>query len=217
MDLRLPPIKESGLKVSQYIKKIYFPILMTSASDQAHNLPQSMENSMLPQGIQRIEQRMRQINSREGFTPNMSRNNDDGGSDENDRNKRPPVSTSSSEPIHRTIKGNFTKYDNSVRKTNISSFNVKDNTIRNSFNSTNTLVDSSRECLCLFVSENVPRKLTWYFQFRERGNQPTSDFLAKINARGGMKMVISDIPIPSQRSTMPHLRMFAWRFRSSTM
>ena len=51
-----------------------------------------------------------------------------------DPNKPPPVSTSSRGPTIRTINGNFTKFNNSVHQKNISSHNVKGNTVINSCN-----------------------------------------------------------------------------------
>jgi hypothetical protein len=78
----------------------------------------------------------------------MSRNNDDedeeSDGNNNDPNKPPPLSTSSSEPIYKTFKGNVVKHDNSVHKTNISSFNAENNEVIDCFNS-NYVVDSSRK------------------------------------------------------------------------
>ena len=68
-------------------------------------------------------------------------------SENNGSNKPPPVSTSSrSTIVHRTINGNFYKRDTSVHQTNISSHNVEDNTIINSFNN-----NSKRLCRFLFL------------------------------------------------------------------
>ena len=130
---------------------------MTEASDQPPRLPQYLENSVLPYSIPHIEQRFRQTFSNstrpeENAVSNIPRNNDDDDDDEfdgnNDPNSPPPVSTSSSRPTIRTIKGNLVKHDNSVRKTNISSHNAEDNTIKDAFN--DNYVDPSRQCLCLF-------------------------------------------------------------------
>jgi activator of HSP90 ATPase len=112
--------------------------------DQAPNLPQQVENSVLPH-LQHFEQRMRQTFSKPKGQPqsssevnvvqNFPRNNDNDGFDgNNDPNNPPPVSTSSSGPTVRTIKGNYTKHDNSEHKLNISSFNVEDNEVIDSFN-----------------------------------------------------------------------------------
>ena len=160
MDVSLPPMKESGLKVSQYIKKIQSAILMTKASDQTPKLPQFMADGVLPHSIQHIGQTMHQTFrfsnstrslSEENVVPNIPRNNDDDDDEYNDPNKPPPqaVSTSSSGPIFRTFEGNLTKHDNSVHQMNILSFNAENNTIKDSFNN-NVLVDSSRQCLCRF-------------------------------------------------------------------
>ena len=46
----------------------------------------------------------------------MPRINDDEKFDEINRNRPPPLSTSSSKPIFRTIEGNFIKHDNSVHE-----------------------------------------------------------------------------------------------------
>ena len=64
-------------------------------------------------------------------------------SEKNYPSNPPPVSTPSSGPIIRTINGNLTQHDNSVRQTNISSHNVEDNELINSFN-------YNPKCLCLF-------------------------------------------------------------------
>ena len=109
---------------------------------------------MLPQSIQFIGQRTLQTFPNRSLSegnvpPNMPRNNnhdDDEEFDErNDPNRPPPLSTSS-EPIIRTFEGNYTKHDNSVHKTNISSYNTEGNTIENSFNYNY----SSRQSLCFF-------------------------------------------------------------------
>jgi hypothetical protein len=80
--------------------------------------------------------------------PNMSRNNDDDDDDESDGNNNdPPLpSTSSKEPIYTTYTGNVIKHDNSVHKTNVSSFNAEDNEIINCFN--NNYVVDPRQSLC---------------------------------------------------------------------
>ena len=152
MDLYLRPIKELGLKVSQYIKKIHwqFPMLMIKSSDQT----QFMGNGVLPQSIQNVGHRMRQTFQNRSLSegnvpPNMPRNNneDDNELDEgNDPNRPPPLSTSSSEPIFKTYEGNVVKHDNSQRITNILSYNTKGNVIENSFNHNH----SSPQSLCLF-------------------------------------------------------------------
>jgi len=104
---------------------------------------QSMGNGVLPQSIQFIGQRARALQTfpnrslSEGNVPqNMPRNNneDDEEFDEsNDPNRPPPLSTSS-EPIIRTFEGNYIKHDNSVHKTNISSYNAERNKLENCFN-----------------------------------------------------------------------------------
>ena len=110
---------------------------------------------MLPQSVQFIDWRMRQTFENRSLSdgnvpPNsMPRNNyeddEDSEFDEsNDPNRPPPLSTSS-EPIIRTIIGDYTKHDNSVYKTNISSYNAERNTILN-------YDYSSRQGLCLFPS-----------------------------------------------------------------
>jgi len=111
------------------------------SKDQTPNQPQQVESIVLPR-LQHLEQKMRQTFSNpEGqprslsevnVVPNLHRNNGDDEFDGN--NEPPPVSTSSSGPTVRTIKGNYTKYDNSDHTTNISSHNVKGNTVINSFN-----------------------------------------------------------------------------------
>ena len=133
---------------------------MTKLSDQTQDSPQITGNGMLPYRIQHIEQRMRQTFSERSLSegnvaPNMPRNNDDEFDENNDPIKPPPISTSSSEPIVRTIDGNFTKVDNSKHKTNISSNNVKDNVIINSFNYNY----DPREGICVvFISDRDYRE-----------------------------------------------------------
>jgi len=106
-----------------------------------HKSPQLLGNSTIQQGVHQIDRSFRQAFSNRSLSegnvvPNMPRNNDDDESDENDGSYKPPppLSTSSSEPIYTTYKGNLTKYDNSVRETNVSSYNTKDNKIINAFN-----------------------------------------------------------------------------------
>lgn len=126
---------------------------MAKSSEQTQNLPQITGNGVIPYGIQHIEQRMRQTFptrslSEGNVAPNMSRNNDDDEFDEtNDPNKPPPVLTSSSEPIVRTVKGHYTKVDNSKHQTNISSFNAEHNEIIKSFNDN----FDPRESVCAFL------------------------------------------------------------------
>ena len=109
---------------------------------------------MLPQSVQFIDQRMRQTFGNRSLSdgnvpPNMPRNNyeDDEEFDEsNDSNRPLPPLSTSSEPIIRTFEGNYTKHDNSVHKTNISSHNAERNKVENCFNYNY----SSRQSLCLF-------------------------------------------------------------------
>ena len=145
---------------------------MSKSSDQTHNLPPLIGNGALPQGIQDIDQRMRQTFANRSLSegnaaPNMHRNNDDDEFDENndsDPNKPPPLLTSTSEPIYRTFEGNLTKYNNSVHKTNISSFNAEHNEVKNSFND-NYSVSSSRQGLCrsFFFISGVTAKVDLIF------------------------------------------------------
>jgi len=109
--------------------------------NQTPKLPQLIGNSGLPQSIQEIDQRFRQafwnrsLSEGDALPNTMPGNNDDDESgDNNDSNKPPLLSTSSSEPIYTTYKGKLTKYDNSIRETNISSDNTEGNLNRNSFN-----------------------------------------------------------------------------------
>ena len=133
---------------------------MNKASDQTPNIPQHLEHGVLPH-MQRINQRMPQTFSRstrlseENNALNMPRNNDDG--DPNNPS-------------------------NSVRETNISSFNVQGNTIKNSFNKKSYVGPdpSELESVCVvFRFWCIAAKVD--LSFRERGNQ-----LCMINnARGG--------------------------------
>ena len=107
---------------------------------------------VLPQSIQFIDQRMRQTfespgrSLSEGNVPlNVPRNNDEE-FDESNSNKPPPLLTSSSEPIFRTIEGNVIKHDNSSHIMNISSYNAEGNEIKDCFNYNY----SSRQSLCPF-------------------------------------------------------------------
>lgn len=93
---------------------------MNKASDQTPNIPQHLEHGVLPP-MQRINQRMRhtfssstRLSEENNARNTMPRNNDDG--DEFDDINVP------------------NNPSNSVRETNISSFNVQGNTIKNSFN-----------------------------------------------------------------------------------
>ena len=97
-------------------------MLIIKSSDQA----QLMLNGVLPKNIQVIDQRMRQPSRtrtdaylRENFHRiclELTLINDDEEFDEINRNRSPPLSTSSTKPIFRTIEGNFIKHDNSVHE-----------------------------------------------------------------------------------------------------
>ena len=97
------------------------PMLMIKSTDQTQLIGNA--TGVLPQSIQSIDQRMHQAFQNPGRslferkdTPNMPRINDDEKFDEINRNRPPPLLTSSSKPIFRTIEGNFIKHDNSVHE-----------------------------------------------------------------------------------------------------
>jgi hypothetical protein len=155
---------------------------MAKPSDQTQ---QVMGNDVLSQGVQFVGQRMRQTLGKKSLSegnvpPNMSRNNDDDEEfdENNDRSKKPPLLTSSSEPIYRTIEGNYIKHDNSVHETNISSHNTEGNKIENCFNHNY----SSRQSLCrlFFINfvfaSGVTTKVDFYmvFLFPILGKEGTS-------------------------------------------
>ena len=146
---------------------------MSKASDSDQTprarLPQLMGNSTLHDGIQFIDQRAREIFSNlprrslpeEDAVHNMPRNNDEDEDDDiNVPNNRPPLAG----PIYRTFEGNVTKYDNSSRKTNISSCNAEGNTINNSFNENPHVgsgSESSRTWNCQCVSFLAYYRESW--------------------------------------------------------
>lgn len=133
---------------------------MNKASDQTPNIPQYLEHGVLPP-MQRINQRMRhtfssstRLSEENNAWNTMPRNNDE--FDDINVPNNP---------------------SNSVRETNISSFNVQGNTIKNSFNKKSyvgpgVLAPPSRklESVCVvFRFWCITARVD--LSFRERGNQ----------------------------------------------
>ena len=146
------PEPSANQRVRPQSKSIHKKDILPNIDDESSDQTQVM--GVIPQSIQFIDQRMRQTFQNRSFSEgnvpsNMPGNNDEEEFDESNPNRPPPLLTSSSEPIFRTIEGNVIKHDNSSHITNISSYNAKDNEIENSFNYNY----SSQQSLCFsFVS-----------------------------------------------------------------
>jgi hypothetical protein len=125
---------------------------MSTGSDNL-NLPQFMENVLPGHSIQHVVRQTisnstrRFLSEEENGVHNMPRNNDD---DEFD-GPGPGINVpNTGKPPTRAVptsglEGNSTKHDNSVRtgKTNISSYNMRRNTVKNSFSNSSILVGYS--------------------------------------------------------------------------